>query len=230
MARAASRQSKEAPRDWRWFLAEYAVVFAGVLTALGAEQLASNLNQRSEIREARRALGAELAWNRMAFELQNEQVPCASRRLDELEQWADRSAAGARPALAGAIGQPLAISYRSSIWRAVADIVAEMPLQQRLAYAEIYDNLENAQRIQAAEREAWRDMAQFRVGGVLTPERRGRLEADIESARGASKAVAANEPIYRAPFDRLGIKASPRPQSDLIGVAQRAFCTPILRG
>jgi hypothetical protein len=215
---------------WREFAKEIGTIVIGVLIALFAEQSVEILHQRHEIREARGALDKELAWNLMAFDVQNEQVPCSNRRLDELERWVRTSAAGARPALGGPIGQPLGISYRSSIWRAVANIVAEMPLQQRLAYAEIYDDLENAQRNREAERAAWRDMAQFRRGGVSTPERRGRLEADIEAARAANTAISADQAIYRAPFARLGIKAGPRPQNALISAAQRAFCTPILAG
>jgi hypothetical protein len=215
---------------WREFAKEIGTIVIGVLIALAAEQAVEALHQRHEIEEARGALDKELAWNLMAFDLQNAQVPCSSRRLDELERWADASAAGGRAALAGPIGEPIAISYRSSIWRAVANIVAEMPLQQRLAYAEIYDDLENAQRIREAERAAWRDMAQFRQGGVFTPERRGRFEADIEAARRADTSVSADQAIYREPFSRLGIKASSPPHNALIAATQRAFCAPLLAG
>jgi hypothetical protein len=215
---------------WREFAKEIGTIVIGVLIALAAEQTVEALHRRHAIEEARGALDKELAWNRMAFDIQTAQATCASRRLDDLERWASASPAGPRPALARPIGRPLGVSYRTSIWRAVSNIVADMPLQQRLAYAEIYDDLENAERIREAERAAWADLGQFREGGVFTPERRGRFEADIEAARAAITSISADRAFYSAPFARLGIKASPPPHNGLIVTTQRSFCSALLVG
>ena len=42
----------KSPRGWRWFLAEFAVVAAGVLAALGAEQAVQTGNWRRALTTA----------------------------------------------------------------------------------------------------------------------------------------------------------------------------------
>lgn len=213
---------------WREFAKEIGTIVIGVLIALAAEQAVEALHRRHEIREASTALETELAWNLMAFEVQTDEVPCSTHRLDELRRWADLSASGARPVLSRPIGAPPAFGFRTSIWRAVAPVVAQMPLEQRLTYAEIYDDLDNAQKLRDADRAAWRDMGQFREAGVSNDDRRGRLAGDIGAAQAAETSIRVDDSAFKAPFARLGIKAAPRPDSPLLREAQRAFCAPLL--
>lgn len=226
MARAGSRTKKEAPRGWRWFLAEYAVVFAGVLTALGAEQLVSNLNQQAEIREARRALDAELAWNLTALQLRNEQAPCVDRRLDELDRWTDGWRTGGSGPLAGAVGRPVGLSFRTAVWGAAADVVAHMRFEEKVTYAQIYDDLANSQALRDREGDLWLSLGELQWSGVATPERQGRVKADIDALRRLNAATKGNFPIYSAPFQKLGVKPAPRPAG--LESFAKAFCSPVV--
>ena len=231
MARAASRRKKAGPRDWRWFLAEYAVVFAGVLTALGAEQLASTLNQRSQVREARRALDAELAWNLTALRLRNQQAPCVDRRLDELDRWADRGRAGGRAlTLARPVAGPLYLSFRTAVWRATSDVAANMPLEEKLTYAQVYDDLDNSQAILDRETARWQSLAELQWADAATPERAARIKADVEILRRMNVATKANSGVYLAPFEKLGVKPAPIPQVAGMESYLKAFCAPLLDG
>lgn len=230
MARAGSRQRKDAPRTWRWFLAEYAVVFAGVLTALGAEQLASTLNKRSEVREARRALDAELAWNLAALRLRSQQAPCIERRLDELDRWADSGRPGGPPlTLARPVAGPVYLSFRTAVWRATFDVVANMPLEEKLTYAQVYDDLENTQAILDRESPRWQSLVELQWAGASTPERHGRIKGDIQVLRRMNAATKANYDVYLAPLQKLGVKPAPIPESVDIEAYAKAFCTPILK-
>jgi hypothetical protein len=77
-------------RGWREFLKEYLIIVVGVLTALGAEQLAEALHTRHVIHEAEAAMRSELldddlpqAWVRMAV------TPCLTRDLNRLKAAVD---------------------------------------------------------------------------------------------------------------------------------------------
>jgi hypothetical protein len=231
MARAGPRQKKGASRDWRWFLAEYAVVFAGVLTALAAEQLASTLNQRSEVREARRALDTELGWNLTALQLRHRQSPCVERRLDELDRWVESWSGGGRPlTLTRAAGNPVSISFRTSVWRAASDVVGHMPFEEKVTYAQIYDDLENSQVIGEREVARWQSVAEVQLGGAATPERKGRIKADTAALRRLNAASEANYGVYTEPLKKLGIKPAPNPANDEVESYLKTFCSPILEG
>lgn len=231
MARAAARQTKDSPRGWRWFLAEYAVVFAGVLTALGAEQFASTLHQRKEVSEARRALNAELGWNLTALQLRNRQSPCVDHRLDELDRWAESGRAGGRSLrLASPLGGPLYLSFRTAVWRATSDVVAEMPLEEKLTYAQVYDNLENSETIRQRETARWQSLTELQWMGPGTPERWGRIKGDVQSLRRLNASTKANAEVYLAPFQALGVEPAPMPGAASMEAYLQAFCSPILEG
>jgi hypothetical protein len=75
---------------WREFLKEYLIIVVGVLTALGAEQVAEALHTRHVIHEAEAAMRSELldddlpqAWVRMAV------TRCLTRDLNRLKAAAD---------------------------------------------------------------------------------------------------------------------------------------------
>ena len=229
MARAG-RPRRDASRGWRWFLAEYAIVFVGVLTALGAQQFASAVDRRSEVREARRALDAELAWNLTALRVRNEQAPCVDRRLDELERWAEAGRAGAPPlALARPVGGPVYLSFRTAVWRATSDVVANMPLQEKLTYAQVYDDLENSQAILDRETARWQSLAELQWAVAAAPELQGRFKGDVEVLRRLNAATKTNYAVYLAPLRKLGIKPAPVPSSVDMEAYVRAFCSPIVQ-
>lgn len=229
MARAGRRPTKDASRDWRWFLAEYAVVFVGVLTALGAQQFASALDRRSEVREARRALDAELAWNLTALRVRNEQAPCVDRRLDELERWAEGGRAGGRPlAPARPVGGPVYLSFRTAVWRATSDVVANMPLEEKLTYARVYDDLENSEVIRDRESGRWQSLAALQWAVAATPELQGRFKADVQDLRSLNGLTRTNYELYLAPLRKLGVKPAPIPASVDMEAYVRAFCSPLV--
>lgn len=230
MGRTGSRAAREA-RDWRWFVAEYAVVFAGVLTALGAEQLVSELHRRQEVREARRALDDELGWNLEALQLRHRQAACIDQHLNEIDRWAESGRSGA-PALklARPVTGPAALSFRTAVWRATGDVVANMPLEEKLTYAEIYDNLENSETIRQRETARWQSLGELQWTGPNTPERWGRIKGDLQALSRLNATTKANADVYLAPFQKLGIRPGALPQGVDVEAHIKAFCVPLLKG
>lgn len=229
MGRTGSRLAREA-RDWRWFVAEYAVVFAGVLTALGAEQLASELNRRQEVREARRALDDELGWNLDALQLRHRQIACIDRHINELDRWAESGRSG-EPVLelTRPVAGPAALSFRTAVWRATSDVLANMPLEEKLTYAQVYDNLENSETIRQRETARWQSLGELQWAGPSTPERWGRIKGDLQALSRLNASTKANVDVYLAPFQKLGIRPGPLPEGVDVEPYIKVFCSPMLK-
>lgn len=205
------------------------MVFAGVLTALGAEQLASDLNRRQEVREARRALDEELGWNLAALQLRDRQSACIDRHINELDRWAEGARSGepivklARPVVG-----PAALSFRTAVWRATGDVVANMPLEQKLTYAQIYDNLENSETLRQRETARWESLGELQWTGASTPDRWGRIKGELQALGRLNASNKANSAVYLAPFLKLGVRPS-LPAGVDIEPYIKAFCSPMLK-
>src|SRR5207248_11547629 len=69
---------------WRAFVGEVGIIVIGVLIALGAEQMVSALHDRTEARDAERAIRAELEQNMAKLRSRREKLSCVVARLNEL--------------------------------------------------------------------------------------------------------------------------------------------------
>src|ERR1700740_1773110 len=97
------------PKPWhgvREFLKEYVIIVVGVLTALGAEQIADNLHWRHVVAEERAALNSNIRGNDAAMRARLSIEPCVQRRLAELDELYRRHAHGEPLRIIGPIGRP----------------------------------------------------------------------------------------------------------------------------
>ena len=109
------------PKPWhgvREFLKEYVIIVVGVLTALGAGQIADNLNKAREAREADERVRAELGRN-MAYATEQLAIAdCLAARLDAVREVliASREKPLPRlPRLSNSLGEP----YTADEWNSV---------------------------------------------------------------------------------------------------------------
>jgi hypothetical protein len=72
------------PHGWNAVVWELAIVTLGVLIALGAQQVAQNLNDHRTAAETRREVADELNSDLMSIALRRSAEPCIDRRLAEL--------------------------------------------------------------------------------------------------------------------------------------------------
>jgi hypothetical protein len=79
------------PHGWNAVAWELGIVTLGVIIALGAQQFAQSINDRSTASETRAEVTDELQSNLMSLALRQSTEPCIRRRLDELRaivtQW-----------------------------------------------------------------------------------------------------------------------------------------------
>lgn len=142
---------------WRAFGGEVGIIVLGVLIALGAQQIADTIAWKQQVKDARQALDAELSHSVGAYEHRRSQSDCVARRLDELDQWVQKWSQGEREALAGAIGRIPGFNIWTGVWEVTqaGQVAAHIPVQDRLAYARLYDLLRNFSETRNLEREAW---------------------------------------------------------------------------
>ena len=224
-----ARARPKVERTWRWFAAEYAVVFVGVLTALGAQQLAETLNQRREANEARQAIKAELAFNLAGFDLMVSQIPCSNRRLDELDRWLLSLQTGAPLKLARPLRGPSARIFRTSVWEvASAEGVARMPFKERVAFGQFYDGLENNGNFRQQMATIWRELGEYDLNSPLDREEVSEIRRKVVRLRQLNEAVAGNAAFVRGYAKEVGV--TPARISDAAETARtREFCAPLLQ-
>jgi hypothetical protein len=217
---------------WREFAGEVGIIVLGVLVALTAEQFVETLHWRSEARDFRKAINREMSKNLIIYQINQLQQPCTKRRLDELQTYLDRSTDGATVQLTGKIGEPLWLGQYRSVWdNKDAQVVAHIPVDERLEYAALYDDLRGAADIANAQTEVWHKFVPFEVTGPLTLQERRQLHSLISQALNLSSAMDANWPVFLKEGRDLGIKPEyPREWPDFRPYIRRSdLCKPMLK-
>jgi hypothetical protein len=191
---------------WRTVIQEILIVVSGVLIALGAQQLGDGWQWRRRFGDFRAAIDAELGRNLESYRLRIEQRQCVRDRLSQLGAWADAHEAGEGGRLRNAISRPLGVRLQFSVWDQAGEAASHMPLQQRLAYAELYDEFRNYAWLRVRERELWFDIRHHQGAGRLSDERQLDLRVMIAAAHSIDDSMAINWRSVRHKAAALGIR------------------------
>ena len=191
------------PHGWNAVGWELAIVTAGVLLALAAQQFVDNIHQKSEVRELVGAIRAELADNRGRWEHVRNSDPCTMKRLDALERWNATAPTSAK----------LNRAYRLFVWNQhtgawdlakSSETMSNIPLKERVTIASLYDAFNNWKQMIVEENQN----AQA-LGGLLAtadqPENRRQIAYRIALARGFVNRRKFNYDYMFKRFDALHI-------------------------
>ena len=222
-----------APLDgWRAFAGEVGTIVLGVLLALGAQELVQSLHWRSEVKETRQALDAELARDLAAFDYRYRNKTCTADRLSELKRWADSLGSGKALPLKHEIEEPPYFSIRTAAWEITdGEIASRIPVKAKLSYAALYDGLRKFDQAKNDESLAWSTLNEY---GSTT-------RADASDLRTIKRALKDIEDVntilepFKGAFDRfsgeLGIQPLPKLEGAdnpmLLGREKEA-CSPLL--
>lgn len=147
---------------WRKFLSDLWIVILGVFIALAAEQWVEDQQWQEQVDQYRQALRREIASNMGTYQFRRAQDRCVNSRIAELERWLDSHLKGRPVTLTGPIGIPASLSLGTSVWHSrTSDLESHMPLEERLAYAKLYDEAANNEQHRLAERDAWIELGDF---------------------------------------------------------------------
>ena len=208
---------------WNAVAWELAIVTAGVLLALGAQQLVDDIHQRGEVAQLVGALRAELADNRARWEHVRNSDPCTLQRLDALQRWAATAPPDAK----------LDRAYRLFVWNQhtgawdlakSSDTMSEIPLKERVTIASLYDAFNNWKQMIVEENQN----AQA-LGGLLAtadqPENRRQIAYRISLARGFVNRRKFNYDYMFTRFDQLHIV--PDDSQLTVKANDKLLCAPL---
>jgi len=201
----------------------------GILIALTAEHLVEQHRWSREVEEMRHAADTELAHDIGVFEYRVAQRGCVDRRVAELERWWQSWRERKPVRLKGPIGSPPGFGVHFSVWDAASgEARAHMPLDEKLAYAGLYDVLKSFNLQRNSEREAWGGLAEFDGAEDLTRADLMRIRGLLSRIKAFNATLPAFLPYVQKPAAKLGIRSDLGPVPEVSRKSNEAFCSPIL--
>jgi len=162
------------PKPWhsfREFLKEYVIIVVGVLTALGAEQIATGLHERKIADEARESVRAEVRENLWWLERRERREPCARQTLAEIADVLDSARHGRPYPVPRDIGLVYHAKLTSLRWEANAQAgrASLFTPQEQQSLGNMYYTTDQYRRAQDVEEEVWSKLAAIDGLERLTP-------------------------------------------------------------
>lgn len=188
------------------FAIEIGTIICGILIALSLEQAVELVHNRQELTEAREAITRELSFDLTSLQTSAAQDACIDKRLDLLEAWADGKTHINSAHLAAMDNRPLLRNLRATAWdiTKTGAVAAHMPVDDRLAYADVYEMIANQKDINTAQRTAWGAFGRYAGKTRLTPDEGRRLKEDVGAARAAASGFRFNAPGLQDKLIHLG--------------------------
>jgi hypothetical protein len=208
---------------WREFAGEVGIIVIGVLIALGAQQAVETWHARADVGQLLGAFRAELADDRARWEDMRAADACTLQRLDALERWAATAPTDAR--LANAFHLML-WNMHSSAWdiAKTSPATAHIPLDEQLAYADLYAAIDNWRDFLAQESANSVELSAL-LASADQSENRQQIRFHIAKERIFVRRRGQNYPYFFTRFDALKIR--PDPSGLTIARDPKALCVPL---
>lgn len=177
------------PKPWhgaREFLKEYAIIVVGVLTALAGEQIVVAVDRHEQVEQARAALKVEVAHDVAGAALGIRNDACLGKVLTLWEAYAT---GGLKPALV--VGNTGGLAFTT--WEvARSGAVANMPLDERVAFANFYSEVVNQVSLVEVQRDFTRRLSGYARLPKLSPQEADDLLRDLPGMEGMLRAKIRN--------------------------------------
>ncbi|MEA3082129.1 MAG: hypothetical protein QOD54_1797 [Sphingomonadales bacterium] len=214
------------PHGWGAVVWELGIVTLGVLIALAAQQFVDDLHWRSEVRDFRTAVKAEISNDLATYTYRSGQNICVAARLDELQRWLDSWRAGRPLKLTGPIGMPTSLVVRTTVWDGRdPETFSHMQLPEKLEYGGLYTEFANAEVHRLDERAAWVELGDYDGASGLDHQDLMRLQGLITRARLRLRRITGNAARFTKRAAALGIRPVPDPEWP---APDTGICRPIL--
>ena len=170
---------------WREFAGEVGIIVLGVLIALGAQQVAENLQQRSEADDARRAVRGELEVNIARLASRAALKDCVEHRMDEIQALLDAAAKNPSIVTPGWVGRPQYWSMQSVRWEAVSQggRAALLNTDELADFGALYSWMSNINGVMTTEQADWARLRTLEHMSTLTPQMIFELNSTLQDAR-----------------------------------------------
>ena len=151
------------PKPWhglREFLKEYVIIVVGVLTALGAEQVAEWARWQQEVTAGREHLREEIRFDERVYAHRVDVASCVQKNLTALKTVIGglRSAKHAEPI--PEFMSPENGPVRHEIWNSLsaAQVLVHFPKDELQRYSQFYQDREDDEYFMDRESRAWRQL------------------------------------------------------------------------
>lgn len=172
-------------QNWQAFLRDYVVIVLAIVTALGVVQTIRAIHHHDQVQEMRGALVTEMKGNVDAAKYILAQMPCTTRRLDELHRWIVSSQEGRPVKLLRTPEGPQSLIFRESTWHATPPgTFARMPLKQRIDFSAAYDGVKNLNEHLSLTYPLWTNLARLARVNHLSDNQLAQASSDIDQLRG----------------------------------------------
>ena len=170
---------------WREFAGEVGIIVLGVLIALGAQQLAENVQKQSETADARRAVRGELEANMARLGSRAAQKHCVENRMEEIQGLLDKATKNPSITTPGWIGRPQYWSMQTVRWGAVSQggRAALLPADELADYGALYSWMANINEVMSKEQADWARLRTLEHMSSLSPQMIFDLNATLQDAR-----------------------------------------------
>ena len=180
-------------RSWRELLTEIGIIVLSVCIALAAEQGVEYFHWRSQVKEARQIIAAEMAVNTAGAIARLRTQACIERRLDELGRILDSaSRSGSLPPV-GFFGTPPRRGWSDGAWNGVlaSQVATHFPSQQLASLARLYNTVRLTAYYGPTELETWSNLSTMMgPGRRLDPASEADLRKAISLARTQNRSLA----------------------------------------
>jgi len=170
---------------WREFAGEVGIIVLGVLIALGAQQLAENVQKQSETADARRAVRGELEANMARLGSRAAQKHCVENRMEEIQGLLDKATKNPSIMTPGWVGRPQYWSMQTVRWEAVSQGggAALLPADELADYGALYSWMANINEVMSKEQADWARLRTLEHMSSLSPQMIFDLNATLQDAR-----------------------------------------------
>jgi hypothetical protein len=212
---------------WREFAGEVGVIVLGILIALALERMVADIQDRSEAREAREAINAEMREDLQRIATHLAQAPCNDRRLDEIAGILRDWKTGKEPPPGLNIGDPGDAPLLDQRWQANlhSGRYNRQPSALQAQQSAFYAQIDILNTVLDREHTAWSRLRALEMGpALLSPDMRGGLVEILAGARTDARDIRLlGQEVVRSSAGTLGTP-KPSPGVDLMGSA----CGPML--
>jgi hypothetical protein len=195
----------------------------GVLLALGAGQVVSELKDRSDAREARGNVAFEVEQNLDAFRRRAEIQPCIERRLVEVEQLI-RAAPAPLPRPLW-IGRPQVWEFYAQRWNSASSggRTSLLTSAQQSSFALFYSRFSASEQAEQVEQLAWARLRGLEILPRLDPAAAKDMVEALEDARYANWRIKTNT----LQVENMARKAGYEVRSLDLPPGSRSICIPL---
>ena len=209
---------------WRAFAGEVGIIVLGVLIALGAQQVAEAVQERSEARDAESEIRGELAHNIAMLRSRWAVRACVEIRIDELQKLIDSARDDETIATPKWVGRPQFWTMQMARWQTTlqAGRAALLPPDDLALYGSLYSFMDNVNALTAEEQMDWAKLRALEHLQRLTPAMAVQLTNTLQEARYRNWRMG----IWTIQIERLADRLHLPPARNDIP-ASRSACVPM---